>query len=106
MHIKPLFSFLIIHVFLVQALAVNDYDTVRVSDFGVEANSRQNVTPAILVALERAKTMANPLVIFDPGNYDFWPQNAVEKIYFESNTTDINPKRLGLYIEGFSKYSL
>ena len=84
----------------------NDYDTIRVSEFGIEVNSRQNVTPAVIKAISKARNKVNPLLFFDSGRYDFWPQHAVEKIYYESNTTDINPKRLGIYVEEFTKLTI
>ena len=102
---KLLISFLIFSCFLADALASNDYDTVRISGFGVEANSRQNVA-AVNNALEEARKHDNPLLVFDSGRYDFWPQHAIEKIYFESNTTDINPKRLGIFVEQFAKLTI
>jgi hypothetical protein len=41
------------------------------------------------------------LLYFGKGRYDFWPQYSEERVYFESNTSDINPKRLGILVEGF-----
>jgi len=40
--------------------------------------------------------------VFPKGRYDFWPQHAVERTYFESNTTNNNPKRLAILIETFT----
>ncbi len=76
------------------------YDTVRVSDYGALVNSRQNVTGVVQAALEVARTKEHPLLLFEKGRYDFWPQYSEERIYYESNTTDINPKRLGMLLEG------
>jgi len=77
------------------------YDTIRVADFGAMVNSRQNVTGAVKAALEEAREMDNPLLLFKKGRYDFWPQYSEERVYYESNTSDINPKRLGILVEGF-----
>lgn len=77
------------------------YDTIFVADYGVVVNSRENSTPAINQALLKAREFENPILLFEKGRYDFWPQHAVEKEYFESNTSDINPKRLGIFIENF-----
>jgi hypothetical protein len=79
------------------------YDTIRVEDFGARANSRKNVTGLVRLALAEARRKENPLLIFDTGRYDFWPQYSEERDYYESNTTDINPKRLGILVEGFEK---
>jgi hypothetical protein len=48
-----------------------------------------------------ARTKNNPLLLFEKGRYDFWPQFCEERVYYESNTSDINPKRLGILVEGF-----
>jgi len=82
------------------------YDTIRVADFGALANSRQNATQAVKLALEEARSLTNPLLLFEKGRYDFWPQYSDERIYYESNTSDINPKRLGILIEGFQQLIL
>ncbi len=77
------------------------YDTIHISDFGAVVNSRQNVTGAVKDALEAARSKTNPLLFFEKGRYDFWPQYSEERVYYESNTSDINPKRLGILVEEF-----
>jgi hypothetical protein len=77
------------------------FDTIRVSDFGALADSRQNVTGVVKAALEEARKKENPLLYFGKGRYDFWPQYCEERVYYESNSSDINPKRLGILVEGF-----
>jgi len=79
------------------------YDTIRVADFGAKVNSRQNVTGVVKEALGEARKFEKPLLLFEKGRYDFWPQYSEERIYYESNTSDINPKRLGILVEGFEK---
>ena len=96
-----LISFLLIVTF--SGILTGQYDTVFVSEFGIPAGSRQNATLAVKNALIQAKTLENPLLLFEGGRYDFWPQYAEERDYYESNTTDINPKRLGMLIEGFER---
>jgi len=91
-------------VFAASAGAV--YDTIRVADFGAMVNSRQNVTGAVKAAMEAARSRENPLLFFEKGRYDFWPQYSEERIYYESNTSDINPKRLGILVEGFKKLTI
>jgi hypothetical protein len=74
---------------------------VRVTDFGAEPDSRRNAVAAVARALEACRGVARPTLVFPRGRYHFWPQHAVERDYFESNTTDANPKRLAILIEGF-----
>lgn len=80
-----------------------DYDTIRVADFGARVDSRQNVTGIVNAALEEARKSENPLLLFEKGRYDFWPQYSEERVYYESNTSDINPKRLGILVEGIDQ---
>jgi hypothetical protein len=75
---------------------------VRVTDYGAEPGSRKNAVAAVGRALEACRGLARPVLAFPRGRYDFWPQHAVEKVYFESNTTAVNPKRLAVFIEGFA----
>ena len=84
------------------AQAADDPRVVRVTDFGAEPGSRRNAVAAVARALEACRRVENPVLAFPKGRYDFWPQHAVERDYFESNTTDVNPKRLAILIEGFA----
>ena len=76
------------------------YDTIRVTDFGAVPDSRENVTGTVKAALMEARSVDRPLILFEKGRYDFWPQYSEERVYYESNTSDINPKRLGILVEG------
>ena len=74
-------------------------DSIRISDFGLRPDTRENAVPFVQKALEACQKMTNPVIIFQKGRYDFWPHHCVEREYFESNTTDVNPKRLAILIE-------
>ncbi len=81
-------------------------DTIRLSDYDILPNSRVNTTMAMREALRQAKSLKNPIILFDKGRYDFWPQYSEERNYYESNTTDINPKRLAMLIEDFDNLTI
>ncbi|MDX9882381.1 MAG: hypothetical protein RBS73_09965 [Prolixibacteraceae bacterium] len=74
-------------------------DTIRITDFGITPNSRVNAVPAVQAALNACRGKENVVLVFPKGRYDFWPQHVIQKIYYESNTTDNNPKNLGILIE-------
>ncbi|MCC7377567.1 MAG: right-handed parallel beta-helix repeat-containing protein [Verrucomicrobiales bacterium] len=74
---------------------------VRITDFGARPDSRLNVVVAVQRALEACRKLDQPVLVFPPGRYDFWPQGCLERDYFESNTTQDNPKRLAILIENF-----
>ncbi|MBZ5858403.1 right-handed parallel beta-helix repeat-containing protein [Flavihumibacter profundi] len=81
-------------------------DTVLVSSFGLSPDSRINATPYIIKALEKCREVKKPVLVFPKGRYDFWPQYSFEKTYFESNTTDNNPKRLAILIGQFKQLTI
>ncbi len=72
-----------------------------VTQFGARPDSRANTVAAVQRALDAARLVERAVIVFPKGRYDFWPQYAVERDYFESNTTANNPKRLAILIENF-----
>jgi hypothetical protein len=72
---------------------------LNVTDYGLEPDSRKNASGLIQQALAACRQHPGAVLVFPKGRYDFWPQHCVEKAYFESNTTDNNPKRLAVFIE-------
>ena len=71
-----------------------------VTAFGAVPNSRTNAVAAVQRALEacrgldRARSSSSRRAATTSGR-----STRVEKDYFESNTTDNNPKRLAIFIE-------
>ena len=74
-------------------------DTIRISDFGLQPGTRENAVPYVQKALTACHELINPVILFQKGRYDFWPHHCIERNYYESNTTDLNPKRLAMLIE-------
>ena len=77
-------------------------DTIRVSDFGLQPDTRENAVPYVQKALAACREASNPVLIFQKGRYDFWPHHCIERVYYESNTTDINPKRLAILVDAMN----
>jgi len=69
-----------------------------IGDYGLTPDTRENATPYVRKALEACKGEKDVVIVFPKGRYDFWPQHCVERCYYESNTTDVNPKRLAMLI--------
>lgn len=74
-------------------------DTIRVANFGLQPNSRVNAVPYLQKALAKAAEKPGSVILLDNGRYDFWPQQATEREYHETNTYDINPKILAVFLE-------
>lgn len=72
-------------------------DTIRISAFGISANSRINTVPFINKALAQA-TGKPTVILFDKGRYDFWADHCTEKNYYEANTTIVNPRICPIFI--------
>lgn len=79
---------------------------ISVADFGVRPNTRENAVPAVRKALEACRLREAPVLVFPKGRYDFWPHHCTERVYYESNTTDINPKRCAILIEKFKNLTV
>jgi len=77
-------------------------DTIRISDFGLMPNTRVNAVPYVRKALEACQSKSEVVLLFQQGRYDFWPHQSQERVYYESNTTDINPRRCAILIEEMS----
>lgn len=87
---------------LVVAWPAQGQTEVRITDFGARPDSRLNVVVAVQRALQACRQLDHPVLVFPRGRYDFWPQGCIERDYFESNTTQDNPKRLAILIENFN----
>lgn len=74
------------------ATASSPGDTVRVTDFGLSPDTRTDAVPFVKLALDECRKKTNPVLVFPKGRYDFWPQNAAQMVYYESNT-DVIPFR-------------
>ena len=79
--------------------SAQQYDTVYASKYGLQPNTRRNAVQAVKAAIKGCKGKKNPLLVFAKGRYDFWPQYAEEKDYYESNTDIVNPRRCPILIE-------
>ena len=78
---------------------ISHNDTIYITSFGVQPDSRLNIVAKVQAALQACKKKTNPVLIFPKGRYDFWPQYAIERTYHESNSTDNNPKCNAILIE-------
>jgi hypothetical protein len=81
-------------------------DTINVTDFGLKPDSRENAVRIVQKALEFCKTKNNPVLVFPKGRYDFWPQYATEKLYYESNTDVIPLRRCAILVEDLKNLTI
>ena len=76
------------------------YSVLDITDFGIKPGTGENAIFAVQEAIEKAKSIDGEVLIkFPVGRYDFRTDSSHVKTYFESNTTDNNPKNLAFLIE-------
>jgi hypothetical protein len=78
---------------------------ILVTRFGAEPDSRKDATAAFQRAITACNRSINPVLIIPHGRYDFYPDSAVKKTYFISNTSSETEcpskvKTIGLLFEG------
>lgn len=74
------------------------------ADFGVKPNGFSDVTQSVQKAIDLCRSNPGTVLSFENGRYDFWPANAVKKIFYESNTSSEDEladktKNFGLYFD-------
>ncbi|NWJ52647.1 MAG: right-handed parallel beta-helix repeat-containing protein [Bacteroidetes bacterium] len=98
-----------IFVFILFTL-VNVYacaqDTIRISDFGLKPDTHENAVQIVQKALAFAKIKPGAILVFPKGRYDFWPQYATEKMYYESNTDVIPLRRCAILLEDLKNLTI
>lgn len=73
---------------------------------GVKPNTFTDVTARVQQAIAACKDKPGAVLEFKPGRYDFYPDSAVKKTYFISNTSSETEvpdkvKTIGLFFENF-----
>ena len=81
----------------------------RATDFGILPGTGKDVTASVNQALEKIKTECNgrkARLIFEKGEYDFFPNKGNEREYYISNHDQDNPKQVAVAIEGMKNFTL
>jgi hypothetical protein len=97
--------FLFITILLV-ILPSNAQNRVYGSSYGLIPDTGLDATPAFKKLLEAVKDEEEALIIITAGKYDFYEEGATQKEYFQSNTTDENPKNLSILMEGLQNITI
>ena len=77
---------------------------LRAADYGLKPNTYENSTPLMQRLLQLCKEKQVKTLLLDNGRYDFWPEGAVKREIFVSNTSDEREcpskvKTLGILLE-------
>jgi hypothetical protein len=83
---------------------------ILATDFGIKANSFENASPAICKAIESCKSIENATLVLPGGRIDLWPEGAVKRVLYISNSTEDDTlskfKNIGLFIENFENLTI
>ncbi|MBK3516177.1 alpha-1,3-galactosidase-related protein [Carboxylicivirga marina] len=78
---------------------------INVEDYGINANTRECIVAQINQLIENLDEQPTTIV-FPKGRYDFYPDSNYLRPYFETNTYDVNPKRLGILLDKKSNITI
>lgn len=81
------YFFLVCFILFAAHAGANRIDTVYVSDFGVQPNTYVNAVTGLQQAIQACKERGAKVLSFAKGRYDIWPEGAIRKEYFVSNTS-------------------
>ncbi|GAB3655596.1 right-handed parallel beta-helix repeat-containing protein [Echinicola sediminis] len=83
---------------------------IQLEDYGVKANSYKNAVGGIQAALKEAEKHESAVLRFPGGRIDLWPEGAIKKEYYISNTTESDTlskeKSIGILLEGMQNITL
>lgn len=103
-----------IRIFLLTILTVaittscND-GVYKLSDYGIYPNTGEDITQKLAEVIEVIKSEREGLpttLIFDEGDYDFYPHSAIEREYYISNHDQDNPKKVAMALDDISNLTI
>ena len=84
------------------ALAESDTTFVYLKDFGLRNTKKKDCNAFINEAIKSVKPGKPTVLVFTRGEYHFYPEQSNKRNYFESNTTDVNPRNCAFLFENMS----
>lgn len=88
----------------VGTLNAQTQDTVYVADYGIRPYSYENQTSRMQTVLDDCRKLQAKVLVFEKGRYDFWPEGAIRRNLFITNTSTEKEcpskiKTLGILLE-------
>lgn len=78
--------------------AQNMVDIINVKDYGIVANTKENLTAKVNKLIEGLEN-ETVQIVFPKGRYDFYPDATYYRTYYESNTYDADVRKLAVFIK-------
>ncbi|MBS0028246.1 right-handed parallel beta-helix repeat-containing protein [Chitinophaga sp. 22321] len=97
-HAGSLFLFLLF--FRATIFAQGNVKVIDAAEYGIKPNVDNDVVPLLNALLNKLKDEQQPIrIVFGKGRYHFWPEQSTRMTYFESNTTNNNPKNCAIFLQ-------
>ncbi|UOB18446.1 alpha-1,3-galactosidase-related protein [Abyssalbus ytuae] len=95
---KTIYKYILIAILFSGCAEKLKIKEINVSDYGIVPNTKKNFTKEINELIYNLND--EPVtILFPKGRYDFYPHSLYFRPYYETNTYDLNPKRLAILIE-------
>jgi hypothetical protein len=79
-----------------------DTTYIYLKDFGLRNTKKKNCNRYINEAIKTIEQDKPTVLVFNRGEYHFYPEESNQRNYFESNTTDENPRNCAFLFENMS----
>lgn len=79
---------------------------ISVADFGAKPDSKADAVEAIRAAIEACRKQGAATLVFPKGRYDLRPARCEKIEYYESNTTDNNPKTCAIVLKDIKNLTI
>ena len=106
---KKIFSCLVAVLMLFVVSCGSNEKVYYASDFGIVPGTGEDMTAKVALAIETIKAECNgepAVLLFEGGEYDFYPDSANVREYYISNHDQDNPKKVAIVLEGMKNFTL
>jgi len=79
-----------------------DTTYIYMKDFGLRNTKKKDCNKFINEAIKSIEPNKPTVLVFTRGEYHFYPLESNKRTYFESNTTDVNPRNCAFLFENMS----
>lgn len=83
-------------------LTKSDTTYIYLKDFGLRNTKKRDCHKFINDAIKTIAPGKPTILVFTRGEYHFYPEQSNKRTYFESNTTDVNPRNCSFLFESMS----
>lgn len=110
-NMKRLFFYICFCFVAIQSGSAQRIGSISITEFGVNPDSHIDATTGIAKALAYCKKNGVAKLVFPKGQYDLYPEKAIKKEYFITNTSTEEEcpskiKTIGILMEGMNDFTI